>query len=435
MNGEGPVRFVPRNLSHTRLFGAYLAVHAIDDAICFLHGGEGCKTKTQLHLVFHDWFRESHNRRIWTDIKDADFIKGTAGRMESVVRTWIERRNPAIAFVLTASFIEVSGEDMAGAVEQIDQSVPCPVRYLSTAGFEGDLYSGYGDVVVETLRTMDWSVEPEGGVNIVGHFFDRYERDRLADVAQLEQLCRGAGAPARAVFLSGRPLAMLGQAVKARANVVMPYLAHRADEIARITGRPTVVTDLPVGLHGSANWVRQVAGIAGADLGQAESYIEGELTRVVRPLDCLVARTGDADARRRFALFADVPLAAALAAFLCDLEMDAEIVGLLDRTLGGPEAFTSAFERLCPAAASLPHILTDPSRDAVIKTTAGLVPLPDLVLGTSVELLDLAHMGVPSLEVGFPSFARHGLYPIPTLGFDGACALGQRILDALSRVH
>lgn len=435
MKGQNGSRFVPRNLSHTRLFGAYLATHGIDDAICFLHGGEGCKTKTQLHLVFHDWFRESHNRRIWTDIKDADFIKGTASRMESVVQTWLQRRSPAIAFVLTASFIEVSGEDMAAAVEQIDERAECPVRYLPTAGFEGDLYSGYADVVLETVRALDWTEPPEGGVNIIGHFFDRYEEDRLADIAQLRALCAGAGAPAQAIFLSGCSLAALRQGTRARANVVLPYLAHHAQEIQAITGRKTVIADLPIGLHGSAQFVRDVVAAVDGDLAPAESYIESELRTAVRSLDCLVSRTGDADARRRFALFGDTPLAAAMGAFLTDLEMTAEVVCLLDRTLGGQEAFAQAFQRLCPASAAVPGVLADPSRDAVRQAVSNLASPPDLLLGTSVEILDLADLRVPSLEIGFPSFACHGLYPLPVFGFQGTRSIGQRILNALSNVH
>jgi nitrogenase molybdenum-iron protein beta chain len=422
-----------RHWSHTRLFGVHLATHAIPDAACFLHGGEGCKTKSQLHLVFNDWMHESHNRRIWTDIDDTGLIRGSALRLEQMIRTWVPRRKPAIAFVAAATFLELAGDDLDGAVKRAAAEVGCPVHRIVVSAFDGDLLDGYRQVIDRCLREVTWDRAPESGINVVGHFFDRYEADREADLHELERLAGGLGLPVRSVFLSGSPFAQLQEAWRASVNVVLPDAAPLAAELSRLAGRPTVVTDLPVGLHGTARWLRSVGEAARIDSSRVEAFIDTEMARAVPRIHCLVERIGEVDARRTFALFSHSSLAAALCAWLTDMELVPAVVGLLDQ--GREEFFRQSLGRACPTEVPDFRLLASPSRREIRQTLAALPRTPDLLLGSSVEVTDLADLGIPSLEVGFPSFARHGLFPMPTVGFNGALALAQRVLDALSRVH
>ncbi len=422
-----------RHWSHTRLFGVHLATHAIPDAVCFLHGGEGCKTKSQLHLVFNDWMHESHNRRIWTDIDDTSLIRGSALRLDQMVRTWVPRRRPAIAFVAAATFLELAGDDLDGTVRRMDGELECPVHRIVVSAFQGDLLDGYREVIRACLSEVPWERAPESGINIVGHFFDRYEADREADLDELRRLSEGISLPVRSIFLSGSPFERLREAWRGAVNVVLPDAAPLADELARMSGRPTVVTDLPVGLHGTAAWLRKVGAAASLPPAAIETFVDGELGRVVPRLNRLVERIGEVDARRTFALFSHSSLAAALAAFLADMEMVPVLVGLLDQ--GREAVFQESLARLCPAPIPRFPLLAHPARLEVKNALHALSRAPDLLLGSSVELLDAAPLAIPSLEVGFPSFARHGLFPMPLLGFNGAAALAQRILCAFSKVH
>ena len=49
---------IPLN-NQRRLFGVFLAAHAIPDALDFLHTGVGCKPKTQRQLAYHVGARKS----------------------------------------------------------------------------------------------------------------------------------------------------------------------------------------------------------------------------------------------------------------------------------------------------------------------------------------------------------------------------------------
>jgi len=458
----------PRTLSHTRFFGAFLATHAVEDAICFLHSGEGCKTKTQHHLVFHDWFRESHDRRIWTDITDVHLVKGSSGKLESMVRDWSARHSPGIILVLTPAFMEATGEDFPESVRRLEAELGLPVRLVSAAGYEGDLFDGYLDAQMRMLECVDWGRKPTGGINIIGHFFDRYEADRVADVGAITQLAGALGAPVRSIFLSGGRFESLLGAWQATVNVVMPYAAANADAIARLTGRPSVVVDLPIGLIGTQAWLRKVGAALGVSDSGVQAHIDCELGPVVPVLDKLVSRLGEADAGRSCAIFADTPLAAALSGFLSDLQLPPGVVGLLDRSLGGESSFLAALDRLgprgtevgaanegrssdvCPersrrdfrgqsmrqkSSDPVERLLVAPTRAEVVEAMSSLDRAPDILFGSSVELNDLRSLGRPGIEVGFPSFFRHGLAPLPMFGFNGALHLAQRILQALSAVY
>ena len=59
-------------LAHRGLFGAFLGVHAIGDALDVLHTGVGCKGKTQAQLVRHDQGSESHTRVGWTELTEEE---------------------------------------------------------------------------------------------------------------------------------------------------------------------------------------------------------------------------------------------------------------------------------------------------------------------------------------------------------------------------
>jgi len=113
-----------------RISGVSVAVHAIADGFHLLHTGVGCKYKAAAQISTHDWARQPHRREGWTEVGDSALIRGAAARIAPYVRSWYDRQQPGLMIVSSASFLEMTGEDIAGAVRQADETVPCPVRYV-----------------------------------------------------------------------------------------------------------------------------------------------------------------------------------------------------------------------------------------------------------------------------------------------------------------
>ena len=53
----------------------------------------------------------------------------------------------------------------------------------------------------------------------------------------------------------------------------------------------------------------------------------------------------------------------------------------------------------------------------------------DLVIGNSLINQILRPLGIPFIEMGYPSNFHHVLYPTPLLGFRGVEVLTQRIIN------
>lgn len=430
-----------------RITGVSMAVHSISDAFLLLHAGVGCKYKAAAQLSVHDWARQPHRREGWTEVGDAALIRGAAQRIGPYVRSWYDRQKPALIIVSSASHLEMSGEDIAGAVREADATVPCPVRYVHGLGFEGDLYDGYRAVLSTVIDEIPWSERPpeKGRVAVVGYPFDRYESDHSANLHQLRNLLRELGQELVAVLLSGQPLARLAAAARAETILVLPYAHALAEPMAKRlapTGRRVVKTDLPVGLRCTTTWLDHVARELGADHRKAAATARRLAGYADQELNLLRTRLVGG----RSAVFAETPLAAGLTDLLSGLGLDPVLVGLRDRTLGGAAAFHKVLAQADLELRPDAVLLEDPSlwtarahlRDglrerqihAVLASAAELGGMTEGRLAEQTTGGAQTHRFAP-LILGFPSSGYHALQSQPTYGFGGAVTVGQRLMDAL----
>lgn len=426
--------FVAGSRAYSDLFGVYLASHAVPDSLCLMHAGVGCKTKGQQHLVNHDWFVEGVSRTVWSEVRDAEVVSGSLERLESAVRNWVARRNPSVVAVTTAAFLEVRGEDFASSLARVEREVGRPIMLLRTPGYEGDLFRGYASYVRALLEKMqwdDWNGRTDGRVvNVLGYVFDRYEMDHKASIAELTRLLEGMGLAPGRVLLSGTPFAQLRDAPRAGLHVVLPYLDPPPPQLG---SAGVVRAHIPFGVLGTSRWMEAVGEAAGVKREVVRHLVEGEVRRVVQVLKHAAPRLQGL----RAAVLADTVRAASVCGFLIELGMQPCVVCLTDRTLGGRKKFDELLARYEVSLAGDAKIVHDPApaqlRSVVEEAwkEAGL----SLLIGSSNEIADLEHLPVPAVEVGFPSYRRHCLYPAPELGFAGAVNFAQRILGALGRVH
>lgn len=411
---------------HTDLFGIFLGVHALPGAVLFLHTTVGCKFKTQMHLVDHDWERESHNERLWTGVDDARLIAGSGRRLVEFARTWYERRRPSLAVVATNAAVELSAFDVEAAVEELRRSLPCPVLLLKAPGYEGGLHRGYRRFMEAVWSLLKWDLPQHDHVALVGYLFDRYEMDQAANLQEIRRLLQALDLRLSGVMFGGERFEALCDAIPRAKTVILLPLA-RGLQVPN--GRRVVEVDLPLGLAGSQAFLRKVGQAAGLDQGRVESVIEREMSRAVPRIAHAARRLQGV----RAGVFLDTAMAAAVTAFLLDLGMEVPFVALTDREDADDVRFREALERLAPAGAPVPEVvLCGPSRNESLRRflqAAARRPIP-VAVGSAIQRLVLNRHLTFVVELGFPATGRHALYPMPFLGFNGAVALAQRVLDA-----
>lgn len=419
-------------VDHTDLFGIFLGVHAIPGAVMLLHTTVGCKFKTQIHLVDHDWFQDSHDQRLWTGVDDVRLISGSGKRLTEFATTWYERRHPELFVVTTNAAVELSAFDVDAAVEDLRTKLPCPVMLLKAPGYDGSLRRGYRRVVDGVCDLLDWSVAPQPRrVSLVGYLFDRFEMEHAANLGEIRRLLKALGLDAGPHLLCGEGLATLRAVPRSGILGVLPDARALAPRFDDLPGRRAVPLDLPVGLQGTSAFLRALAAAAGLPEADVDAVIDRELARAVP----LVARGARRLKGSRVAIFQDTATAAALAAFLTELDCDVPLVILTDGDAGDPGEFAAAAARMGAVFPKPPQVHAGLSRDGGLARFAdahGQDPF-SLVLGSSVQKSAMLSGTASVVEVGYPSVSKHFLYPTPWFGYNGALALVQRLIDA--RAH
>lgn len=242
-----------------------------------------------------------------------------------------------------------------------------------------------------------------GSVAVVGLLLDRREADRQADRDEVVRMLAALGLDVCATWPALDGAAGMAGAGRAEVLLAMPYALDAARILAGRTGARVVATGLPIGLAGTAAWVRQV-GQATGTAAAAEAFVDAELDRVAPRLEWVVPH---GLLHRRLFLGGDAPGIAAWAVAFRELGCDVSGVR--------------------PSGGTLPADCGLALMDAV-PTVPGAV---DLCIGERGCALEAARVGVPALERGFPCPGEHFLLPAPALGFEG---LAGRVEAAVNRI-
>ena len=437
--------FAVKGMHLAKMTGVMVGAHAISDSFLLMHSGVGCKYKTAAQGALHDLAEHPNVREAWTQVSEAHLVRGCSNRIGPFARAWWERRESAFMVVVSAYFIELTGDDLNVAIAEVESTLPdCKMAYVDTKAPNGGFFDGYSSVMLTVMQRMDWSKAPTlpRHAAVLGHFFHRYEPDAKADVAQLKALIKAAGLESGPVLFGGQEY---GEAMTAPASkflVQLPYIEPRGAQILACVGegRTIVPVDLPIGIGGTTRFVRTIAAASGADLRRVDAWLQQQTDAVLAN----VQRLTEPLRSYAVAVFADTPLAAGIVVMLRELGVDVPLVGLRDQggCLGGEAGFRAALARAGIEDTGGMVIMQDPSlrrsREAILRL---IEELPLGVIGSTHELDMLRHLprttalltDVPLIEAGFPSDEYHAVYSIPSFGFLGAAAWAHRLLDAFQQ--
>lgn len=413
------------------VFGVFLAAHAIPDAVDIMHTGVGCKPKAQRQISSHDRMREAQNKMVWSDVDESLLITGSADRLRDMtVQTFRRREGVGLIVITTSTSMEMTSLDVEAVLPEIRQQVSCPVIYIPTPGYAGDLHVGYQQAMLRVLSLCDWSgAQPRRStVNVLGYLFDRYEHDHAMSNHEVRRLLAGLGLETITTFLSGTPKKGLMMAPQAEANIVLPWARPVEAVVERTAPRPTVHVDLPLGMRATTRFLEQVAASRHVPPARLAQLTDSENRRAAPLMRVARERLEGA----RVAILADTPMAAGLLSLCRDLGMEPVLAGLMDRSLGGRPALEEALARGgltldCP-------VLENPSATDVAEALEESGP-PEILVSPDAWLPPETTRNVARVELGIPSNRKHAIYAQPVLGYRGAICMAQRLMDARAGVH
>jgi hypothetical protein len=116
-----------------------------------------------------------------------------------------------------------------------------------------------------------------------------------------------------------------------------------------------------------------------------------------------------------------------------DLGLNPSLVVLLDRHAGPEQWYRELIGKMGGQPPGGQELVSRPTLPVLRRLAddrdLSLVIRPDQALaGTSWE-------SIPTVEFGFPQNHKHFVYPMPELGYAGAVALAQRVMDAAFKSH
>ncbi len=425
-------------LSHTGLFGVFLGVHAVSGALNVLHTGVGCKGKTQRQVVHHDLGLESHTRVGWTELSEEDLIGDAGKTFVQNARELYRRRRPSLMVVTASTAVEFTGVDLQSKVRELAQEVDCPVEFIPHAAGNGDLWTGYGSVIRTLLRLVSWDrpVAKRHTLSLVGHFFHRHEMDQAANLNECRRLLEALDIQMGPTFLGGEHVSAMMTAHRSDLLVCLPYAGMSGAELSELTGRSSLECALPMGMTATSAWLRKVATKLVLNPTRLRRLIEREEKKTAARME--IARRLLAD--RRIAIVADTPAAAGWTGLAMDLRMNPVLVVLLDRSLGGEQAFERLLHHsghrlpgttrtICNPTLEQLRLLAGPAGVSIDRLPFDIAIRPDLGLAKT------GWQDAPTVETGFPSSHKHFIFPLPEFGYTGAVALAQRLMDAAAGVH
>ena len=432
--------FSLKGLHLAKMTGVSTGVHAVKDAFLLMHTGVGCKYKAAAQIAQHDWGAHPNRRESWTQVGEVSLIRGSGARIGPFARSWYERRRPGFMVVVSAYFIELTGEDISDLVTDTERSLPCPMAVIRTAAPNGGFFEGYMEVMYRMAETLDWKTPATNPktVTVMGNFFHRYEPDQAADVAQVNALIEVAGLTPGPVWFSGCSWEELSTSNTNGILATLPYtrvLRRKFKKLAR--KRAHVELNLPMGFGGTRRFVTQLTEQTGGDVPAVQRWCDAQVEAVTPHLGPLTQGFGGV----RVAVFADTPYAIGLVTLLRELGLQVPVVGLRDDVLGGKAVFYDEVGKNGASLAEDCTVLLRPSLRQMRSLLLERVASRDIhaVIGSSIELDVLSRartvkgsmQGVALLEAGFPTKHHHATLPLPTFGYTGVLVWAQRIVRAV----
>lgn len=447
--------------------GATLAFRGIEGAVPFLHGSQGCATYMRRYVISH--YREPMDIAS-SALGEKHAIHGGGPNLKKGLLNVMKKYHPRLVGVATTCLTETIGDDVGRILREFrnefgDLDLP-DIVHVSTPSFAGTHMDGWYDAVravTEQLVEATPGVLPEampgttpGAISgttpgttsdtvstgrtcllpgllspaDIRHLRDVMEAFGLApvilpDISEtLDAPCLEAYAPIPA---GGTPLDDIRALGRARAVVEMgDPLGSRPSAGAALHARhgvPLFRVGVPVGLRETDTFMEALERISGTAMPPRMMLERGRL------VDALVDGHKYV-AGKRAVVYGDADMVTGLCAMLAETGIRPVLVATGARGCGLAARVAAVCGGLMP---DQPEVHEGVDFHEIAERAGTLAP--DLLVGNSKGYRYARAWGIPLVRTGFPVHDRFGGQRLLHVGYTGALALYDHIVNALIERH
>jgi nitrogenase molybdenum-iron protein NifN len=416
--------------------GACLAFKGVRGAVPFLHGSQGCATYMRRYLISH--FREPVDIAS-SSLGEREAVYGGAANLKEGLRNVLRKYRPEVVGIATTCLTETIGDDVAAILGEFrrEDAPETKLVRVSTPSYQGDHAEGFHAAVlalVEAFAEERAGAAPER-VNLLPGPVSPADLRHLKEIAAdfglaavvlpdyADTLDGPATAEPRPLPAGGTSVGEIAAMGGSRATLELGRSLTRkrtaGTRLEERHGVSRISLGLPVGLRETDRFFAALEALTGR--GRPASH-EAERGRLV---DAYVDGHKYL-AGRRAALVGDEDLTAGLAAFLAEIGVQPVLcaTGAESRVFGETVAELTGGLVREPARA-------EAGIDFAAFESLAREATPDFLLGSSKAYPVARKLGVPLVRVGFPIHDRFGGQRTLHVGYRGAQALYDRIVNAL----
>ena len=414
--------------------GAMYAALGIHACMPHSHGSQGCCAYHRSHLTRH--FKEPVMATTSSFTEGASVFGGLSN-LTQALKNIFGIYKPDIVAVHTTCLSEVIGDDIPMMIKKAQEEGTVPegkcVIHTNTPSFVGSHVTGFANMVRSTIKYLAASSGVKRDqLNVIPGYVDPADMRALhrlsalmgVDTVMLPDTSRVLDTPQTGHYemypAGGTTVARIRTMGDSLATLALGQFASHpgALELEARCGVPASLLELPIGLSNTDAFIDALRLHGTADV---PLEIEEERGRLLDLMGDLVQYLHG----KRVAVAGDPDHVIALVQFLVELEM--QPVYVFTGTPG------QAFEQ------RVGELLAEHAPQAVIKQNADMFELHqrikaepvDLLIGNTYGKLIARAEDVPFVRFGFPILDRAGHRCFPTVGYQGAMRLIEKMSDAL----
>lgn len=420
--------------------GATLAFKGIEGAVPFLHGSQGCATYMRRYIISH--FREPMDIAS-SSLGEKNAIYGGGPNLKKGLLNAMQKYGAKVIGVATTCLTETIGDDVARLLTEFREEFKdlplAELVHVSTPSYNGTHMDGFHGAVKATVDQLCAEKAPANGrVNLLSGMVSP------ADIRHLREISRAFGldpillpdysetldGPALLDYENipsgGTPVADIKAMSGASASIELGRAISRQEtagaSLAARFGVPLHCLGLPLGLRETDRLFEAFQEISGRDVPRDLTLERG------RYIDSLVDGHKYV-AGMRAVVYGEEDLCIGLTSFLAEIGVHPVLVatGAKNRDLAA-HIEDACGEILRGKPAHLRPIVREGVDFFDIVEEAGTLS-PDLLVGHSKGQRAARQWNVPLLRAGFPIHDRFGGQRMLHLGYRGAQALFDRLVN------
>jgi len=426
--------------------GAAIAFRGIEGCVPFLHGSQGCATYMRRYLISH--FREPVDIAS-SSLGEKHAIYGGGANLKQGLSNVIAKLRPSLIGIASTCLTETIGDDVPRLVREFIQenqggcgeAIP-PLVTVATPSFGGSHMEGFHAAVKAVVEQLvvpgprDSATGPD--LNLLPGFVSPADLRYLKEIIEyfnlvavlLPDISETLDGPAlmdyQKIPAGGTPLAAIRAMGQARATLelgrVLIDQAGAGRILERRFGVPLKSLGLPIGLRETDRLFEVLADLSGRDPSPLHALERGRL------IDSYVDGHKIAFGKRAV-VYGDEDLVVGITALLVEVG----IQPVLCASGGKSGALQQAVREVTADLVREPPTVIDGADFFTIEQEVERLA-PDLLIGHGKgQRIARAH-GVPLVRIGFPVHDRFGGQRLLHLGYRGAQALFDRIVNALLEV-